>query len=99
YNQWVSFKNLFTEAVHNNPSLSKSQKMQHLKSKIRGDAEKLIQHLQISSDNYLVCWDILNHRYDNKKLIFSSHINILLGLPSMQQQSLQQIKRMHDTTQ
>lgn len=99
YNQWVSFKDLFTEAVHNNPSLSNSQKMQHLKSKIRGDAEKLIQHLQISSDNYLVCWDILNHRYDNKKLIFSSHINILLGLPSMQQQSLQQIKRMHDTTQ
>lgn len=98
YNQWVSFRDLFTEVIHNNPSLSNGQKMQYLKGKVRGEAEKLIQHLQISTDNYMGCWNILTHRYDNKKLIFSSHMNILLGLPNIQQQSLQQIKRMHDTT-
>lgn len=98
YNQWVSFKDLFTESVHNNPSLSNAQKLQFLKSKIKGEPEKLIQHLQISSDNYLVCWQILNHRYDNKRLIFTSHLTNLMNIPISQQQSSQHIKRIHDTT-
>lgn len=98
YNQWVPFKDLFTEAIHNNNSLSSAQKMQFLKSKVQGEAERLIQHLQISSDNYLVCWDILNHRYNNEKLIFTSHMNMLFNLPNMQQQSAAQIKKIHDVS-
>lgn len=98
YHQWVPFKDLFVEAIHSNTGLSNAQKMQFLKSKVRGEPEKLIQHLQISSSNYIICWDILNHRYDNEKLIFSSHMNILLSLPVMQQISIDNIKRIHDTT-
>lgn len=98
YQQWVSFKDLFNEAIHNNPSLSNAQKMQFLKSKLTGEAERIIHHLQISSDNYVVCWEILNHRFNNKRLIFTSHLNTLLNLPIMQQQSLGQIKRLHDVT-
>lgn len=98
YQQWMSFKDLFQEAIHNNPSLSNAQKHQFLKSKLRGEAEKLIQHLSISSENYLVSWELLNNRFNNKKIIFTSHINTLLGLPTMQTQTSALIKRMHDTT-
>lgn len=98
YNNWVSFKDLFNEAIHSNPTLSNAQKMQFLKSKVRGEAERLIQHLPISSENYLVSWDILNHRFNNKKLIFSSHLNILLSLPNIQHNSIAHIKKMHDVT-
>lgn len=97
YQNWTSFKDLFTETIHSNPSLSSAQKMQFLKTKVKGEAEKLIQHLSISSDNYSVAWEILNHRYNNKKLIFTSHINTLLNLPTMQQQSSLSIKKIHDT--
>lgn len=96
YNNWVSFKDLFNEAIHNNPALSNAQKMQFLKARVKGEAERLIQHLSISADNYLTCWEILKHRYDNKKLIFTSHINILFGLPNIQQTSVSQLKKMHD---
>lgn len=72
--------------------------MQFLKAKVKGEAERLIQHLTISSDNYQVCWEILNNRYNNKKLIFTSHANTLLGFQNMQQQSLGQIKKLHDLT-
>ncbi|KAI5642481.1 hypothetical protein NE865_05508 [Phthorimaea operculella] len=97
YQHWISFKDLFTEAIHTNASLSNAQKMQFLKGKVKGEAEKLIQHLTISFDNYQTCWDILNHRYNNKKLIFTSHINTLLNLPTMQYQSAASIKKIHDT--
>lgn len=96
YQQWTSFKDLFNEAIHNNPSLSPAQKMQFLKGKLRGEAERLIQHLNISSSNYNVCWEILNNRYNNKKLIFTSHLNTLLNMPNMSNQSATHIKRMHD---
>ncbi|KOB71669.1 Uncharacterized protein OBRU01_06533, partial [Operophtera brumata] len=52
YDHWVSFKDLFSEAIDKNPSISNAQKMQFLKSKVAGEAERLIHHLQISSDNY-----------------------------------------------
>ncbi|KOB73775.1 Uncharacterized protein OBRU01_06070, partial [Operophtera brumata] len=52
YDHWVSFKDLFSEAIDKNPSISNAQKIQFLKSKVAGEAERLIHHLQISSDNY-----------------------------------------------
>lgn len=97
YHKWVSFKDLFLEAIHNNRSMSNAQKMQFLKTKVKGEAEKLIQHLNISTENYQICWDILNHRFNNRKLIFSSHINILMSLPAMQLQTAPLIKKIHDT--
>lgn len=98
YQRWTSFKDLFQESIHNNPSLSNVQKHQFLKSKLKGEAEKLIQHLNVSSENYQVSWDILNHRFNNNKLIFTSHISTLLNLPVMQVQSAALIKKLHDTT-
>ncbi|CAG9137988.1 unnamed protein product [Plutella xylostella] len=65
YTQWPTFFDLYVESIHNNNLLSKCQKMQHLKGKLRGDAERLIQHLHISSENYDAAWDLLTHRYNN----------------------------------
>ncbi|CAH0732094.1 unnamed protein product, partial [Brenthis ino] len=39
-----------------------------------------------------------NPEYSNKRLIFRSHIEILLNIPVVQQTSLNHIKRIHDTT-
>ncbi|CAK1600220.1 unnamed protein product [Parnassius mnemosyne] len=47
--QWISFKDLFLEAIHNNPTINKAQKMQHLKTTLRGEAERLVQHLSIGA--------------------------------------------------
>lgn len=98
YNQWINFKDIYLETIHNNPLLTKTQKMQHLKSKLKGEAEKLVQHLNISADNYDSCWDIIIHRYDNKRLLFSSYVNTLLNQPIMQQANAFNIKKLHDTT-
>ncbi|KAJ0171671.1 hypothetical protein K1T71_012434 [Dendrolimus kikuchii] len=98
YHLWVSFKDLFLETIHRNRCLSNAQKMQFLKSKLKGEAEKLVQHLNISSDNYTACWELLDHRYSNPKLIFNSHMHIIMNLPMIPQQSASAIKRIHDTT-
>lgn len=96
YNQWLTFKDLYLESVHNNPILSKAQKMQHLKTKLKGEAEKLVQHLGISAENYASCWELLTHRYDNKRLLFTSYINTLLNQPNIQQPTAASIRKLHD---
>lgn len=96
YNQWLTFRDLYVESVHNNPVLSKAQKMQHLKTKLKGEAEKLVQHLGISAENYASCWEILTHRYDNKRLLFTSYINTLLNQPAIQQASAASVRKLHD---
>ena len=98
YQQWMPFKDLFSEAIHKNNALSNAQKMQYLKGKLKGEAERLIQHLPISADNYNVCWEILNHRFDNKRIIFTAHANVFLNVPNIQQQSFTAFKKLHDVT-
>ncbi|CAH2098139.1 unnamed protein product [Euphydryas editha] len=98
YHQWMSFKDLFCETIHSYKSMSNAQKRLFLKGKLRGEAEKLTQHLRISADNYQICWDLLNKRYNNVRLIFNSQINILLSVPTMPHQTAAQIKKLHDTT-
>lgn len=98
YLNWTTFKDIFTETVHLNPLISPAQKMQHLKAKLKGDAEKLVQHLTISADNYATCWDILNHRYDNHRILFTQYATTLLNQPIINRPNAIQIKKLHDTT-
>ncbi|PZC75227.1 hypothetical protein B5X24_HaOG206534 [Helicoverpa armigera] len=96
YVQWISFKDLFLETIHKNPVINNAQKMQHLKTKLRGEAERLVQHLTISAENYKSCWEILTQRYDNRRLQFTAYMNTMLNLPVIQQPDAFNMKKMHD---
>lgn len=96
YVQWISFKDLFLETIHKNPVINNAQKMQHLKTKLRGEAERLVQHLTISAENYNSCWEILTQRYDNRRLQFTAYMNTMLNLPIIQQPDAFNMKKMHD---
>lgn len=98
YINWPNFYDLFTETIHNNQNLTKAQKFQHLKSKIKGEAERLIAHLHITPENYDTAWSILVHRYSNIHLLFSKNIEILLNQHNISKQSAFELRRMYDTT-
>lgn len=72
--------------------------MQHLKGKVKGEAERLIQHLNISAENYETAWDILTHRYNNPQILFSTQMELCLSQPSIHKQSSYALKKLHDTT-
>lgn len=98
YTQWPTFYDLFREAVHENRSIQKGQKMQHLKGKLRGEAERLIQHLHISSENYDIAWELLTRRYNNPQMLFSKQMEILVNQPTIHKQCSDDLKRLHDTS-
>ena len=69
------FFDLFKGAMIDNTRLTKSQKLQHLKSSLTGDADKLLHSITITDDNFDIAIDILENRYDNKRLILRSHLH------------------------
>lgn len=70
--QWISFRDLFTNTIHNNSKLPKSEKLAYLKSLVKGDAARLIQTLVVSDANYDIAWTKLIERYQNEReLVFS----------------------------
>ncbi|XP_070527747.1 uncharacterized protein [Cardiocondyla obscurior] len=101
YDQWFPFFDSFKGTVHNNESLPKFEKFQYLKAALSGEALAVIDTLEISEANYggrrRGAWDLLQERYDNKRLIVYTHIKGLMELPQLQRENALDIRRMCDS--
>lgn len=69
YERWIPFRDLFKSPVASNTALSAIQKLHYLRSSLTGDAANIISALEITNDNYEIAWQLLEQRYENKRLI------------------------------
>ena len=97
YLQWVTFKDLFTEIVHQ-ASITDSQRMHYLSQSLVDEPKNLIRHLPSTGSNYLAAWNILVNRYDNKRLLVSSLLNKLMSQAAIKNESSVSMKALHDVT-
>lgn len=98
YNDWGTFKDLYTSLIHERSSLSPVQKLHYLKSSLTGEAEQLLKHISITDKNYEVAWDTLKRRYNNKRIIVNAILNRLWGQKKLNFGSAKGIKELLDTT-
>lgn len=96
YDTWVQFRETFVALIHENAKLSDIQKLHYLKSCLRNEAQKLVQSLEITSDSYSVAWNMLNTRYDNKRIIINNHIKALFELPIVTKDSHVSLRHLLD---
>lgn len=97
YESWTSFFDIFKSLVHNNKSLSGSQKLHYLKSSVEGEAAQLIRSYSITEANYSEAWAALATRYQNKRLIVNSHLKNILELPKLKLESASALRKLMDT--
>lgn len=95
--EWKAFISLFNKMVHNNPSADNDMKIEYLKTCIKGEAAKIINHLDPTPENYLTCYDLLLRRYDNKRELLGKFINNMLLFPKIKHESSESLKNLHDT--
>nr|XP_016927274.1 uncharacterized protein LOC108008005 [Drosophila suzukii]XP_036668854.1 uncharacterized protein LOC108008005 [Drosophila suzukii]XP_036668855.1 uncharacterized protein LOC108008005 [Drosophila suzukii] len=63
------------------------ERRQHLRSCLAGAAWESVRSLEISGVNYRVGLDILNKRFNNKRLVFKAHIKEIIGLKRLESSS------------
>ncbi|XP_050516245.1 uncharacterized protein LOC126891108 [Diabrotica virgifera virgifera] len=102
YETWRTFHDLFTKVIHEIDQLLKAEKMQYLKTPVRGEANRMIQHLHIFEANYEVAWNMLKERYENPRMIFSSWgefklIDRMLLAQEVKEAFPRALKSLHDT--
>jgi len=59
--------------IVNNTTLSNVQKFHYLIASLKNEAKDLISNLQITNENFLVAWQLVTQRYNNKRLIAMMH--------------------------
>ncbi|XP_055714223.1 uncharacterized protein LOC129808468 [Phlebotomus papatasi] len=95
---WPNFKNLFNSLVHNNPKLSKVQKMHYLLSYTSGDAKSMIENMDISDENYDAACQALTDRFDDSSSIVNALMKRLISLPPITIESAKRLSELHATT-
>ena len=78
--KWQNFWSQFSETIHKNQYLSKSDKFNYLKSFLSGNAAKVVAGLSLTEDNYDHAVQMLTSRFGRKDLIINAHMNKLLSL-------------------
>ncbi|XP_055526953.1 uncharacterized protein LOC129719584 [Wyeomyia smithii] len=97
FDEWMNFHDLFNTLIHSNTQLSPMQKFQYLKAVLKGDALRLVQSLAVSSANYMIAWDLLRKRFDNKHYLIKQHLSALLSSPSLKRESSSALSDLADT--
>ncbi|XP_050303785.1 uncharacterized protein LOC126741423 [Anthonomus grandis grandis] len=98
YESWYSFKDVFSSIVGNKQDISDIDKLLILKSCCKDDAKKLIDSIELTSDNYTIAFELLMKRYENRRAIINTHVNkILFDLPNVQKESSFHLRKLLDT--
>lgn len=87
YEDWFPFYDTFNSLIHNDSTLLDIQKFHYLKSCLKGEAANVLHCLEISSNNYQIAWEMLENRYNNKRLIIQNHIKAIYDLPVASKES------------
>jgi Protein of unknown function (DUF1759) len=63
--------------------LSNIEKFAHLKDALKDDAAKLVQNIPLTAENIQKAWEILEERYDNKRIITQQHFKSIVNASAL----------------
>jgi hypothetical protein len=82
---WLQYRDTFEALIVNNTTLSNVQKFHYFIASLNNEAKDLIANLQITNETFLVAWQLVTQRYNNKRLIAIMHAKHLCQMPSAKQ--------------
>ncbi|XP_054084326.1 uncharacterized protein LOC114804559 [Zeugodacus cucurbitae] len=86
YEQWPSFRDMFTTKYINHPKLTQAQKLYHLRYKTKGQAGIIVKSFALNDENFNFAWEALNIKCENEKFIADKQMEILNNLPQMEKE-------------
>lgn len=50
---------------------------------LQDGALQLVSSIETTNDNYAIAWELINNRYENKKIIIHTHMKALFEIPQL----------------
>ncbi|XP_075163178.1 uncharacterized protein LOC142235804 [Haematobia irritans] len=97
YEEWPSFRDMFTAVYVNHPKLTPAQKLYHLRNKTRGSAGAIVKRYALCDENFALAWNALKTRYENKRVLVDNQLKILFGIPVAKSEDSESLQRIHST--
>ncbi len=97
YEEWPSFRDMFTAVYINHPKLSKAQKLYHLRYKTKGQAGVIVKQFALNDDNFNLAWEALKARYENERILVDKQVTTLINLPKIQKETSEEFIRLQST--
>ncbi|XP_075163827.1 uncharacterized protein LOC142236490 [Haematobia irritans] len=97
YEEWPSFRDMFTAVYINHPKLSAVQKLYHLRLKVKGQAAAIVRKYTLCGDNFPIAWEALRCRYENKRILVDNQLKILLNLKTIPLESSEALQKIQTT--
>ncbi|XP_055633586.1 uncharacterized protein LOC129773936 [Toxorhynchites rutilus septentrionalis] len=76
--------------------LSQINKFSYLVASLTKDARKVIEAIELTDANYAVAWQLLEKRFNNKKLVVKSYIDSLFAIEPMKRECYESLTRLID---
>lgn len=96
YDQWLFFKDSFTALIHENTDIPPINKFHYLRLSLKGEAANLLTALSVSADNYIIAWEMLKDRYENKPMLVKGHIKALFEIETIPRESFSNLRKLLD---
>ncbi|KAI5717607.1 hypothetical protein M8J77_008525 [Diaphorina citri] len=80
---WSNFHSLFKSTIHRRTDISDVEKLQYLRSFLKGPALTLIENLQIVNGSYDIAYRLLCERFDNKRTLAAHYLNTILNFKQL----------------
>lgn len=80
FEKWEGFRESFHHGIHERANMPAVQKLQFLKSVLRGEPEELLRNFALTAANYDSAWNLLNQRYNNRRELIICHLRVLTSL-------------------
>lgn len=97
YENWKSFKCMFTTIMARYQTESPAIKLYHLKDCMKGKAMGFIDEETIKNNDYDAAWASLEERFEDNRLIIDKHIEALFNLPKITKESAEELRKLLDT--
>ncbi|XP_075154241.1 uncharacterized protein LOC142227692 [Haematobia irritans] len=97
YEEWPSFRDMFTAVYISHPKLSPVQKLYHLRLKVKGQAAGIVKKYQLCGENFELAWEALRSRYENKRVLVDNQLRILLNLKTISVESSESLQKIQTT--
>lgn len=99
FNNWATFRDLFTSMVKDDNSLTDGEKLQYLKPNVKGEASDIVSEYLVTDANFETAWAALEERFENKRLQAKAHLSTLFDQEVILSENVVSLRLLLRTTQ